>query len=241
MFQPGISLRYQLQECLAYERNNFNVCHINTQSIPKHYEYLLDCFSLDCVDAILVSESWLKSKHLNGMYGIPGYNFIRNDRDDEFGAGGVSMYLRSDIEYKILSYSTKYCVSEYLFVEITLQIAKIILGVIYCPPRVDYFSELEQILKPFRTNLNIIIMGDFNTNFNRNSGECYELSFIIDSIGLCCLELDSTHRRPNCAETWIDHIFISNLKLVSSYGQMRAPGFSYHDLLYLSYLIKRLR
>lgn len=83
-----------LSEC----QRNFNILHINAQSIPAHFPDMLASFDNQNIHALLVSESWLKPCLPSVSYSLPGFNLIRNDRIGRVG-GGVAIYLRTHIKY----------------------------------------------------------------------------------------------------------------------------------------------
>lgn len=129
------SLHDKLSSIFSLVPNNFNIVHINAQSIPGHYPDLLATFdSSSRVDAILVSESFLKPSLPSTQYSLPGYKLIRNDRTG-VGCGGVAIYLRADIPHSIVSaFPSPYSASaEHLFLEISLHHTKVFLAVFYSP------------------------------------------------------------------------------------------------------------
>ena len=156
--------------------------------------------------------------------------------------GGVAIYLRSDFPYKIISSSSSnYSASaEFLFLEVCVRGAKIVLGVVYCPPTVDYFTEFESVLESLGSEYaHHIIMGDFNTNLlAQKSFRSQKLLHLVQSACLHNLPLQATHHNNMGEDTWLDLILISNPALVSTHGQLVAPGFSHHDLIFLSYILK---
>ncbi|KAJ8735149.1 hypothetical protein PYW08_014399 [Mythimna loreyi] len=82
-------------------------------------------------------------------------------------------------------------------------------------------------------------MGDFNTNLLiPNSSRTRKLLHLVQSASLHVLPLQPTHHNKNGEDTWLDLILTSNPSLVSSHGQLDAPGFSHHDLIFLSYILK---
>nr|XP_049696266.1 uncharacterized protein LOC126054490 [Helicoverpa armigera] len=82
-------------------------------------------------------------------------------------------------------------------------------------------------------------MGDFNTNLLApNSPRTRKLLHLVQSSCLTILPLQATHRSTIGDDSWLDLIIISNQSLVSSHGQYLAPGFSHHDLIFLSYILK---
>ena len=218
----------------------FNVCHINAQSVPSHYSDLFDTFSNANVHAVLISESWLKPNLLSTTYPLPGFILVRNDRTGK-GGGGVAMYLRSDIPFKLIASSPSHYIAsaEYRFVEIYVKGVKTLLGVVYCPPAVDYFSDLELALEAVGSEYaHCVIMGDFNTDLSCSTPRSRKLLHIIESVSLHVLPLQPTHFNISGDDTWLDLVLTSNPSLVSSHGQCPAPGFSHHDLIFLSYILK---
>lgn len=143
-----LTLGNLLHNSISTSNFSFNVCHLNAQSIPSHFTDLLDTFSVaSTIHAILISESWLKPSLNSVSYCLPGYVLIRNDRTGK-GGGGVAIYLRSDIPYNIIATSpSPYSASsEYIFLEVRVQSAKVILGVVYCPPNTDYFVSHDNVV-----------------------------------------------------------------------------------------------
>lgn len=65
-----------------------NGCHINA-STPSRYDDLTVTFSDSNVDAVLISETWLKPHLLSTSYTLPDFDLIRNDRLDR--RGGVAV------------------------------------------------------------------------------------------------------------------------------------------------------
>ncbi|XP_022828356.1 uncharacterized protein LOC111357781 [Spodoptera litura] len=82
-------------------------------------------------------------------------------------------------------------------------------------------------------------MGDFNTNLvSHESHRSRRLLHIVESSGLQLLPLNPTHHNTVGDDSWLDIILVSNPSLVSCHGQHDAPGFSHHDMIFLSYILK---
>lgn len=243
-FHSACDLDTSVIDKLVNYKNNFNVCHINAQSVPAHYSDLLCTFpSTGVVDAILVSESWLKPSLPSTSYSLPGYILIRNDRVGCRG-GGVAIYLRSELQYKVICLSPcQYSASpEFLFIEVIFCGAKLLLGVVYCPPVINYFSKLETVLEEVLCDYSHhILMGDFNTCLVNDSSvtasRAVKLKNIISSVNLFLLPTGPTHHLPT-SDSLLDLMFTSRFDLISTHGQLLAPYFSHHDLLYASYKLK---
>lgn len=235
----GKSLGEQLHESFSNSKNNLNICHINAQSIPSHYSDLLNTFTINSLHACLVSESFLKPSLPSSSFSLPGFNLIRNDRIGK-GCGGVAIYIRTELKYKILATSPQtYSGSlEYIFIEVTINpTVRVLLGVVYAPPTIDYFSTLELLLETHSPQYDhVVIMGDFNTCPLRQDIRAKKLINLTSSVNISILDLNTTYH-VNDSHSWLDHILTRDKTRITCHGQLAAPGFSHHDLLFASYKI----
>ena len=53
------------------------------------------------VDITYITETWLKSTVPSSATNIARYSVVRNDRHDEIIGGGVCVYIRNTIRYKL--------------------------------------------------------------------------------------------------------------------------------------------
>lgn len=230
----------ELRDVFSRVQHNLNVVHINCQSISAHYMQMLSTFNSNAIDAILVSETFLKPTTNSDEFSLPGFALIRNDREDK-GGGGVAIYLRKEISSKIVESSpSNYSMSaEHLFIEILYKGTKVLLGVYYSPSlRINYFAQLKNLLEKHRRKYEYFItMGDFNTDLIKNDRRSKKLLNIIDDYDLYVLPLRQTHFAPHKQASKLDLIIVSSICDVEKYGQL-AGCFSYHDILYLSYRLK---
>lgn len=236
----GSTLHDRLDTVLQGCHSNLNVVHVNAQSILGHYSDFLASFSGQRIDAILVSESFLKPSLPSTMVSLPGFRLIRNDRTIR-GCGGVAIYLRADIPCTVISQSVSQAdeYPEHLFLEICLHHTKLLLGVYYSPSlHINYFANLESLLELFSPQYdNCIIMGDFNTCLIKNDSRTFKLQSLISSVNFTILPLHSTHHAPHFPPSLLDLMIVSKLNKVAKHGQLDAP-FSHHDLIYLSYKVR---
>ena len=201
---------------------NFNVIHINSQSIPAHYPDLLSSLDVKNVHAILVSETFLKPCLPSTSYSIPGFHLIRNDRVNK-GGGGVAIYLRSHIPFTILdkSHSQYSEAAEHIFVEILFGTLKVLLGVFYNPSlHINYFESFEILLEKYVSTVDhTILMGDFNTCLIKNDKRAKSLKNIVLSSNLHLLSSSATHFFPHCSPSLLDLIIVSSVDHVHFHGQ----------------------
>ncbi|XP_013162640.1 PREDICTED: uncharacterized protein LOC106114098 [Papilio xuthus] len=239
-----ITFQHELRDIFSNYSKNFNVVHINAQSIPKHYLSFLATFvNLHNVDAVLVSETFLKQSMNSKAGDIPGYNLIRNDRVGK-GCGGVAIYLRKELKYKHVAKSLSYYTSsaEYIFIEVYHNKTKILLGVFYSPnSTINYFSTLEDLFKKYRSDYKYVnILGDFNTDILKANRRVDRLFSIIKNHSLYLPPLGPTHFSPGTKASALDLIIVSEKDIVAKHGQL-GSGFSYHDMIYVSNKIKPWR
>lgn len=232
-----VSLGEELKSVFTPYTKNLNICHINAQSIPGHYTDALESFDIKALDAVLVSESFLKPSLPSTFFPIPGCVLIRNDRTGK-GGGGVAIYLKSHIPYKIISQSSSlYTASpEFIFIEIDVGV-RLALGVVYVPPTIDH-TNLESLLETISSDYNrVIIMGDFNSCMIEQKPRARRLRTMIESANLLILDLTPTHH-TSTNDSLLDLIVCSDTDLIATHGQLSAPAFSHHDLIFASIKIK---
>ena len=118
-----------------------NFIHINTRSLLPKLEELRIIAAETRVAVIGVTETWLDYSVANAEVEIPGYHFLRKDRNRE--GGGVGLYIRSDLTFNHRTdldsdIETVWC-------DLLLPKTKpIVIGVCYRAPRqTEFFDKLE--------------------------------------------------------------------------------------------------
>lgn len=228
--------------------NFLNICHVNVQSIcarqmSKFSEFKM-CFENSKIDIICVTESWLTSDINDNLIDVDGYNLIRLDRTYSRG-GGICVYLKNDINYKLVSQSELLpgidysCLTEYLFIEVKHNNDKFLLGVFYNPPDSDcsdvLFDKLSELSVRY---INTVILGDFNTNWNKSCRKTLNFKNSVDSFGFSCVNSIPTHFYPGgCSQ--IDLILSSSTEFILNTQQVSAPAFSNHDIIFSALNIPR--
>lgn len=232
----------------ALRSNNLNVCHINIQSLCARqlskFNEFKECFYNSKIDIICLSETWLTADIPDSLIAIDGYNIVRNDRNYSRG-GGVCVYYRSFLKSKLLSASEIFVGTgnmsrtEFMFLEIMHNTAKFLLGVCYNPPRTDcseiLFDKLSDLSLQYQ---NVLLLGDFNTNFNTTDSRSERFKSCLDFYGLKCMNTMNTHFFSG-GSSLIDLFLTNNPEFVENLNQVSAPGFSKHDILFSSIKISR--
>lgn len=153
-----------------------------------------------------LNETFLNETYMDYEVNIPGYNIFRRDRKGKQG-GGVAVYVKSSVPCVRRNNYEKDDI-EALWIEIPLRNLKnVLLCVLYRPP--DSKTEwsnifLEMMTNPCNSNLDIIVIGDFNLNLL--NGENKKWLHDVESLGLTQVVKLPT-RNTECTSTLIDHVY----------------------------------
>lgn len=216
------------------------IAHVNVENIIVHRDTFLNFFYDTSYDIIAVSETFLKPEIVSLQFQLNGYSLIRHDRENKEG-GGVAIYLRNIFNYKMIASSqTVYCKKpEFIVLEVSAG-WKLLVCVVYRPPKAGYIAEFFDIL----ANLlplydNVVIVGDFNIDLSsdRIFYDKTEYLNLIKNLNLNILSLKPTFHLP-LSDTCLDHILCKDLLRVIKHGQLSVSGLSYHDLIYVELNLK---
>jgi hypothetical protein len=70
------------------------------------------------MDVICISKTWYKGWHKNKRFSVPRFRVVRADRQDGRRGGGVSVFINSNLKFKVLDLLRDVCPINYMFVEI---------------------------------------------------------------------------------------------------------------------------
>ena len=164
---------------MKYE--NLSLIHVNIRSMNSNFEklhYLL----LNCSNSfniICVTETWSTDKDFknNSGFHLPNFDFIHQERKIGKKGGGILIYLKNDIKFKIIKdLSVSDCNNECVNVEIENKNSKnLLITCCYRPPSgaiKGLNSYLENAFKKTqKENKRCFVVGDFNLNsldYNKN-------------------------------------------------------------------------
>lgn len=235
------SSQHLFDTLIAPHPRALHVIHINAEGLLTHFGEISNIISNARVHVMMISESHMKSFIPQNLVEIPGYNLARNDRCDSMGGGGVAMYIREDLKYKIIHNSNAdYSQPEFMFAEIIVNFQKIFAAVVYRHPRVSNITLLEDSIIDFLPNYeNCIICGDFNSNLLVPSARKNEIMRFADSCNMTILQLNATYQHsPLHNATWLDLLLCNKPEKILTHGQMDGCGISKHDIIFLSYSVR---
>lgn len=233
---PGIVMKS------ALVNGKLSACCMNGQSMCARkmtkLNELRNIAMVSRVDVMCVCESWLNESVPNDVISIENYIILRNDRVGRLG-GGVLVYLKKDLKFKIIEMSASVCdrpQTEYILLEIKLGEERILLGFFYNPPQVDSCTVLNEKLSCISNQYdNILLMGDFNTNMMEiDADRCKRFKRALNSLSLECIGSEPTHFHRTGASQ-IDLMITNCRSKILKFNQVSVPFLSNHDLIFASY------
>jgi hypothetical protein len=196
----------------------YKTIHINIQSLPDKFDKLkLFLHRLKdahlTIDFILLCETFLTANNAE-MYQIPGYKFIHKSRSS-LTRGGVGMYIRDDISFKLRDDIAIFHEGEFesIFIETTRNQNSTIVGEIYRIPNTNEqvsLNRYETVLEPLQNiNKEIIIGTDQNfdylkINTHNNTADLLNIFFACGLVPCITKPTRITHTTA----TLIDNLYV---------------------------------
>ena len=148
----------------------FKIAHLNIRSLFKHIDQLKFYLHDQKYDVISLNETMLDDSIEDHEIDISGYDILRKDRNRH--GGGVAIYVRSIIDYKI-RYDLMIDNLETITVEIQKPKAKpFLINTWYRPPNssLEVFDSYEDIVKNMDIeDKEMVLVGDFNCDWSLES------------------------------------------------------------------------
>ena len=222
--------------------NLLKIAHINARSLPKHIHEIIKLLSEIGLDILGVSETFLSDNTPHSIYQIPGYRFINKNRDRKC-RGGIGLYVDENLPVKVIKLPKEFVQPEMLFVEITIGVVKMAVGVIYKSPLVPYsvYAAIhENIVAVTSKYEHCLIMGDMNINhLLPNSSSCkFFTTFFTEPFAFTQV-IDEPTRVTATSSTLIDLMLTATPENVKMHGVVDTPGISDHCMTFLAYSLKK--
>ena len=213
----------------------FKMAFLNIVSLPKNIDEINFSMTNKFIDLIAFNETRLDANITDNMINLDGYDIVRKDRSRN--GGGVCIYLRSSINYKVRNDLVP-TELEAVCVEIIKPHSKpFLVTTVYRPPSAlsEFFDHFEKLIKAVdNENKEMYILGDLNCNMlktNNDSNiptkkikslyELYQLTQLIDEAA----------RITPTTTSLIDHIVTNMPEKISDSGVIHT-GISDHSLVF---------
>ena len=149
--------------------NNFSIVHYNIQSLLNK----VDLIGAELInfDIICLTETWLDRRTTDDALNLEGYKLFHRDRNGDCH-GGVCVYVKNNV-YSRRRIELELPDTECLWIEVTTNHRKFLLGTFYRPPNAPaatYSLIEDSIGLVFDTNIpDILITGDFYLDIQKDS------------------------------------------------------------------------
>ena len=213
--------------------------HMNIRSVTGKSEQIQHLIADSNLDYLCLSETWLHKNSPSAALSVPGYNIYRRDRPEGKG-GGIMFYVKDNISCSQIQWR---CVNELecigLNIILSPQMSFTLVG-LYRPPssKVTLFDQLSSILKECNLDKEVILMGDFNINWEDKCNR-RALKQIVNTFDLTQLIKGPT-RITQTSKTQIDLIFSNKPeRIIKSFNMI--TGLSDHNLTLVARKLSKKR
>lgn len=226
----------------ALIKRKLNICHINVQSLCARkfskFEELRKTFEGSSVDVICMTETWLDNSVSDQMICINGFRLVRIDRNRR--GGGIGVYIRRDLFYRVLSKLTiidspeSMPQTEYLVLEIGVGSHRLLLAVYYNPPETNCADILAKHITDYSLNYtSSFFIGDFNTDPRKPTRRAMAFNDVLCNMSFAVVNSEPTFFFNNGCSL-LDLLISNSPTLVLRFNQVSMPGISNHDLIFAS-------
>ena len=210
------------------------ISYLNINSLRNNIIDVREVTGKVSLDYFVISETKLDESFPSAQFNISNYE-IRNRRDRDKNGGRLIEFVRKGfITKRLKDYETQIC--ETICSEFTVSKKKWICFNVYRPPSYDnliiFFEELtKSVCKSLNTYDNIIVMGDFNIDINKNEATDHDkLDVFCNTLNLTNLVKSDTCFTNNHKST-ID-LFLTNKPRSYQFTSVTETGLTdYHRLI----------
>lgn len=197
--------------------NNFSYFHINIRSLKKNLEKIEELLiNLDTLPDIIALTETKINKKAQTYFPNQLFDYQLIHADSDTNSGGVAFFLKNSITFVTrndLQFECEHC--ENLWIEVTNQRKKIIIGVIYRHPKYNFntfkHNLLETIEKMNNEKATFYLSGDFNIDYLKYNSCPRITSYINDIYSYGCQLLTYKPTRITCnSATCIDHFYTND-------------------------------
>lgn len=216
---------------ISTNSKSLSILHLNVQSLPNKInliEVLLATEWID-IDILCFSEHWLSADELN-LTSFPNFHLASSYCRNSLTRGGVCIYVKHGVDFVPGRVARKLNIDkDFEFTYIVLPKLDITIICIYRTPDANFktfLTNLELLLNAIHApNISLVLGGDFNIDFLKNSKDYTKLTNLITNYNLMATVFTPTRITAN-SKTGLDQIFI-NSRYPSTTKVLNA-GFSDH-------------
>ena len=216
----------------------FKIGHLNIRSLVKNIDQLRIYLSNQKYNILSINETMLDTSTIsNYEINISGYDIVRTDRNRN--GGGVALYVRNVIDYKIRNYLRTENL-ETITIEVCPPKAKsFFVNTWYRPPdaSIECFEWYEEcIINMDLENKETILMGDFNCDWSKLSNNNAASHTVRMATLASTYQFEQMIKEPTrvtaASRTLIDLALCNKPELITMSG-VDHLGISDHSLIYV--------
>ena len=231
-----INLKFKNYDNLA------KLAHVNARSIPKHIHEIDKILRETRIDILGVSETFISENTPESIYQIPGYKYINKSRDKKC-RGGIGIFVNENLPVRLLKLPVNFVQPEMLFIEVTIGVVKMAIGVIYKSPLIPYsvYAAIHENIVAITSKYDhCVIMGDMNINhLQPNSSACkFFTTYLTEPFAFTQMITEPT-RVTATSCTLIDLMLTASPENVKVQGVVDTPGISDHCMTFMAYSLKK--
>lgn len=219
--------------------------HVNACSVPKHLHEIDKIINEANFDILGISETFITANTPKTAFGIPGFKFFNAGRINS-SRGGVGIYLNANYSAKIIKLPSDLIQPEMIFVEVTVGVVKMAVGIIYRSPLIPYsvFAAIHENLAFVTAKYeHCIILGDCNIDHFKVDSSPLKFfnSYVTEPFAFTQIVEEPTRiakTKNNISSTLIDIMLTTNPGNVKVHGVVDT-GISDHCLTFMAYSIKK--
>lgn len=225
---------------MAPNNQKFKIGLLNPGSLSTKHEEFIVAIEHHRVDLMALNETWLRPGEVARAPTITNYQ-LRHVPRNGIGrkrGGGVGFYIRNGVTTRICENPINPPV-EQMWLKITLNRVKLIVGTAYRPPWLDidiFFDALTDSISSFGNFDYIILLGDFNINLLIQDSHYYKFYSFMQYFNLVQYVSSPTHFTDH-SQTLID-VICSNMQL-SNIIIDHIPSLSNHAFLTCEISVKK--
>ena len=235
LVNKNVSSNFSTNLNLIPNERGFKMAFLNIVSLPKKLDEIRHSMYHKNIDLLALNETRLDLSFTDNQVGLNGYDIVRKDRSRN--GGGVCIFLRSSINYKIRSdlISTDL---EAVCVEITKPHSRpFIVTTVYRPPNAtsDFFDHLEKLIKQIDDeNKEMYLLGDLNCDMLKKEAlqntSTKKLNSLYELYQLFQL-IEEPTRITMKSSSLIDHIVTNTPEKICHSGVIHT-GISDHSIIF---------
>ena len=239
-------------------RSSVRFAHANVNSIRDHFTDVKNLLYNKNIDIFALNETWLTPDIPDHWFNIDFFHFVRNDRNLKatnknksrlarrrrrlyMQGGGVLIYVRSGILFKVLAklQLTHVNETEFVILELTLENGqRILVAAVYRRPKGLVLNSFFNLLyKYYHLYSNVILLGDLNSDLLGTDFYSESLKNLINDYGLYNVPFGATHHATS-AGTWLDITLVDSADKLLSFEKYTVPFICNHHYLIIDYKLE---